>query len=84
MPDNTKLFSREHQIALDDLDITYAPDGMTLSGHLKAAPGEDGADKLRQLARLLLQASYELDDMEPVEIEEPKKVDPKFGRAFDI
>lgn len=79
----SKLFEEERQVSIDNLDLTYSPDGLTISGHLKAAPGKDGAEMLHSLIAKLNDAVKDLEGMDPVEIVEPQKVDPLFGKAFD-
>lgn len=77
------MFDKDHQISIDDMDITYSPDGLTLSGRLKSGLGQEGADKLRKLASLLISAASKIENMEPSEEVEPTPVNPAFGKAFD-
>lgn len=77
------MFDKDHQISIDDMDITYSPDGLTLSGRLKAEPGLRGAEKLRKLASLLISAASKIENMEPSEEVKPTSVNPAFGKAFD-
>lgn len=79
----TKMFERDHQKAVDNMDVTYARDGLTLSGHLRAMPGKKGADLTRKLGEMLLEAAAELEKMDPVEIDQPDNVQRPFGKAFD-
>lgn len=79
----SNLFKTERQVGVDNMDVTYAPDGLTLSGHFQAKPGKEGAAFARELAGILLEAAKELEEMDPQSEEPPEKVDPRFGRAFD-
>lgn len=79
----TKLFEHDHQKAVDNMDVTYARDGLTLSGHLKAMPGGEGAALARKLGEMLLEAAKELEEMDPIAIEEADTVKHPFGKAFD-
>jgi len=79
----TKMFERDHQKAVDNMDVTYARDGLTLSGHLRAMPGKEGADLARKLGEMLLEAATELEQMDPIEIDHPDDVQHPFGKAFE-
>jgi len=77
------MVEKEHQISMDDMDITYSSDGLTLSGRIKSGLGPDAAEKLRKLAGILLDAAAKVENMEPIEEVRPTPVNPAFGKAFD-
>ena len=75
-------FTNERQISIDNLDVTFAPDGLTLSGHLKANPGES-QERLRSLAKILLESADKLEKMEEYKNQKSVEDDLGFGKAFD-
>lgn len=81
--ENTPMFDEERQVAIGDMDITYAPEGLTLSGYLKMAAGPKGAEMARDLAARLNAAAEKLGAMEEVEEVQPEDVKNPFGKTFD-
>ena len=83
MKEKTEMFERARQESVQDMDITYAPEGLTLSGHMRMPAGLDGARVAREMARRLDEAADGLEAMEEVKDLPADTVDPRFGRAFD-
>lgn len=76
-------FDRDHQTSMGDLDLTYAAEGLTISGRLRMPQGPKGAEDARRLAQLLLEAAEFLARSDEIPEEEPRKIDSPFGHAFD-
>lgn len=83
MKEKTEMFERARQESVQDMDITYAPEGLTLSGHMRMPAGPEGARTAREMARRLDEAADALEAMKEVEDLSADTVDPRFGRAFD-
>ena len=82
------MFDKARQESVQDMDVTYAPEGLTLSGHMRMPAGPEGARIAREMARRLEEAADQLEKMEEQQIIPADKVDgdvtnPRFGRAFD-
>ena len=77
------MFEKARQESVQDMDVTYAPEGLTLSGHMRMPAGPEGARIARKMAQLLEEAAAQLETMEEIEIVPPEPVSGKFGKAFD-
>jgi len=83
MKEKTEMFEKARQESVQDMDITYAPEGLTLSGHMRMPAGPEGARMARDMARRLEEAAAALETMEEVKDIPAAPVNPKFGKAFD-
>lgn len=77
------MFDKARQESVQDMDVTYAPEGLTLSGHMRMPAGPEGARIARDMAKRLEEAATHLEIMDEVPIVPPEPVSGKFGRAFD-
>jgi len=81
--DKTTVFDKARQESVQDMDITYAPEGLTLSGHMRMPAGAEGARIAREMAQRLEEAATHLEAMDEFPIVPPEPVSGKFGRSFD-